>query len=200
MSHLTDFTGLAGHALAIASACLLLPGISRLSRVTLAMVLGVVAVVTLIPLGGLPLAAYTRAGVGDLSITSLLLLAGGVACRLRATSPCRPPVALLGLIVGAAVVLYPMALGVGAFDPYRLGYGDPLFLTGLLALTLAALWRRQPGLALGIALAVVAWAVGWYESANLWDYLVDPLVAIYAASALVARGIRALFRGRRGEA
>ena len=41
-----------------------------------------------------------------------------------------------------------------------------------------------------MALAVLAYAVGWYESNNLWDYLVDPLVAIYSLSALVVRATR----------
>jgi len=35
-------------------------------------------------------------------------------------------------------------------------------------------------LALSIALAVAAWSFGWYESTNLWDYLLDPWLAIYA--------------------
>ena len=34
-------------------------------------------------------------------------------------------------------------------------------------------------------LAVLAWAAGWYESGNLWDYLIDPMVAGYAVFALL---------------
>ena len=31
-----------------------------------------------------------------------------------------------------------------------------------------------------LALAIVAWSVHWHESANLWDYLLDPFLAIWA--------------------
>ena len=35
-----------------------------------------------------------------------------------------------------------------------------------------------------IALAILAWVGHWYESTNLWDYVLDPLLAIWAAMAL----------------
>ncbi len=200
MIHFTDITGLAGNALALVAACLLLPGAARLRGMPLAFLLGAVAAMVLIPFGELPLAGYLRGGIGDLSITSCLLLALAVAYRLRGRPPFRPQALPLGLLVAAALVLYPMALGVGPSDPYRLGWGDPLFLTGLLALALLAVWQRLPAVALGIALGVAAWSVGWYESSNLWDYLLDPLLAIYAAAALVRRGFQALFGRHRAGA
>jgi TctA family transporter len=89
------------------------------------------------------------------------------------------------LVVIAALALYPLALGIGAKDPYRLGYGDPWFLLVLLAIALAAISRRLPVVALVVPLAVLAWGVGWYESTNLWDYLLDPLVAIYGVGVLM---------------
>jgi len=89
----------------------------------------------------------------------------------------------------AAAVLYPMALGLGLFDPYRLGYGSSWFLGILLLLSLAAWFWRLYLAALSVALAVLAWSVGWYESANLWDYLLDPLLAVFALSALVRQNM-----------
>ena len=106
--------------------------------------------------------------------------------------------ALLHLTALAAVGLYPMALGIGFFDPYGLGYGNPWLLGGSLLLALAACFRRLPVAALAIALAVFAWGAGWYESGNLWDYLLDPLLAIYTISVLLRQSMQALFRLRRG--
>lgn len=94
------------------------------------------------------------------------------------------------LILVAALSLYPMALGLGYFDPYRLGYGDPLFLGGLLLVTVYALFRQWWLPAMLIPLAVLAWAAGWYASPNLWDYLIDPFLAAYAAATLILAGLR----------
>ncbi len=198
MIPVADLTGLAGNALAIASACLLVPGVSRLPRAWRMSLLSAVFVAAVIPVDGLPAAAYLRGAIGDLSIPSLLLLSFAVARNMRGQ-----PVGgasgvpsgrdggitgLLVLIVLGAFALYPMALGWGSFDPYRLGYGDPWFLSGLLAAAVAGLWLA-PVVALAIALAVLAWTAGWYASPNLWDYLLDPLVTIYALGALAKRSL-----------
>jgi hypothetical protein len=47
-----------------------------------------------------------------------------------------------------------------------------------------------------IAIAIIAWAAHWNESANLWDYLLDPFLAIWALLALIG----ALFRRHRDKA
>ena len=203
MPNFTDLTGLASVASAASAFLLLLPGIVGLSRPRLAMLLGAVFVLMLIPFGGMPLAAYVRGATGDLSITALVLLWCALpknfwpGTRLKpwfGATDARSRQALLILIALAALALYPMALGVGAFDPYRLGYGDPLFVTSLLLLTLAAWFWKFFLIALCIAFATFAWVVGWYESSNLWDYLLDPFVAIYALAAIMTRALRAQFQ------
>ena len=98
--------------------------------------------------------------------------------------------ALLAAVAAAALALYPMALGLGLFDPYRLGYGSPWLLGGLFAVALAAWLGRVEVLAVCIALATLAWSVGWYDSTNLWDYLLDPLVSFYALGTLAIRGAK----------
>jgi len=75
------------------------------------------------------------------------------------------------------------------FDPYRLGYGSPCFLGVLAAVALAAWFARLQLVAVCIALAVLAWTIGWYESGNVWDYLLDPFVALYALGWLASRGV-----------
>lgn len=201
----TDITGLGSSALALGAISLMLPGVARLSLVNRILIFMTVLAVAFIPVEGLPLAGYLRGAIGDLSITSLALLVGAVHNRLLALwrtgvfnaipSDVRNERRhahglMLGFIVLAALFLYPMALGWGSFDPYRLGYGNSGFLAALLVLTLLAMLLRASLIASIISLAVLAWSMGWYESTNLWDYLLDPLVAIYALGALIRRALK----------
>lgn len=196
MPNFTDLTGLASVASAGAAAVLLLPGVARLSRLRLAVLQGTVFVLMLIPFSELPLAAYLRGVTGDLSITTLVL----IGCALsRPGSACggndaRSRHALLTLAALAALPLYTLSLGLTAFDPYRLGYGDPQFVTALLSAALAAwIWKNHL-IASCISLATLAWTTGWYESGNLWDYLLDPWVAIYALSVIALHAMKLLLQ------
>ncbi len=193
MPNFTDVTGLAGIASAAAAAALLLPGIERLGKLRLAILLAAVFVLALVPFGGLPIAAYIRGVTGDLSITTLALLwcaLLGPWCDCVKVQA-RHRVALLILIGLSSLVFYPMALGAGMFDPYRLGYGNPLFVAVLSLLALIA-WRLKSVLiALCIALATLAWTAGWHESGNLWDYLLDPFVSVYALAKISRSGMKA---------
>ena len=176
-----------------------LPGIARLRRAHPGPLLLAAVVAALVPLGALPAAGYVRGIVGDLSVTTVLLLLHGLLRPVLggAAIDARSRLALQVLVVAGGLVLYPPSLGLGPFDPYRLGYANPWFLGGLLALAVAAGLRRLTLVTWCLALAVLAWAVGAYESRNLWDYLVDPLVAAWGLGALLLRGVQAL-RRRRG--
>jgi hypothetical protein len=190
----TDITALAGIAFAIMVLARHLPLINRLKQISLFGVLMFIA--ALIPLDGLSVAEFVRGMLGDLSFSTLLLLAAAygrvLSARLhrneirKAIDDSTP---VLGAISLAALALYPFALGVGMYDPYRLGYGDMGFLGGLLLAALLAWALRRPLITLIISLAVLGWSVGWYESNNLWDYLLDPWVAIYALGALIKQGV-----------
>lgn len=196
MPNFTDLTGLASVASALAASLLLWPWIKRLTKLHLAVATGTAFVVTIIPFSGLPLAAYVRGATGDLSITTMVLL----WCALSrpwtgcAAPDCKHRLALCVLIALAALVLYPMALGIGAFDPYRLGYGNNQFVTVLLLAALAAWFWRYYLVALCIALSTLAWVAGWYESGNLWDYLLDPFVSIYAMAAIMIHAVKTLVK------
>ena len=193
MPNLTDLTGLVSIASAASVFMLLLPGMADMTKPRLALLLAAVFVLMLIPFGGMPLAAYVRGMIGDLSVTTLVLL----WCALlqpwlkQLSQPNKQSRhTLLILIALAALALYPMALGVGTFDPYRLGYSNPLFDAALLLIAVTTWFRRFYLVALCITLATLSWAIGWYESDNLWDYLLDPWVAIYALAAVVSRVAR----------
>jgi hypothetical protein len=199
---LTDVLGLGGHALLVAALVTAACGKSSLERpARLGLIAGAFLAV-LLPFGGLPFAGWLRGGVGDLSSTSVLLLAlfvrrGLRAARARVSSAsaedpspdttqalaargCGEAPALRWLLAAAGVFLYPAALGMSRFDPYRLGYGSPWFLAVLLLVALAA-WRRGwLRVTSCLALAVLGWSLGLLESRNLWDYLMDPIVFAWA--------------------
>lgn len=194
----TDLTGLFGSAALVAAALLGLPGIGRRARARPGPLLIAAFLAALVPLGGLPAAGYVRGMVGDLSVTTLLVLLRGLLRPVLGwpSVDARSRLAVQLLAAAAGLVLYPSALGLGSLDPYRIGYASPWFLGALLVLALAAALRRVPLVAWCLALAVLAWALGAGESRNLWDYLVDPLVAAWGLGALLLRGARTLRRPR----
>jgi hypothetical protein len=192
----TDLIGLAGAAVVVAAVVVAAGRMLGLRRSGLAVLAGASAIAALVPIGALPVAGLLRGVVGDLSLTTLVLLLRGLARDIRGGDPADPrtTLTLQGLVMVAGVVLYPLALGLGAWDPYRLGYGDPWFLATLLAVALTALVLDTPLVTFCTALGVLAWGLGAYESRNLWDCLIDPLVFVWAAFALLLRAARAPVR------
>ena len=140
------------------------------------------------PIGELSIAACVRGVTGDLSAATLVL--GGTACFTQVTGRAsighRDKQALCWLLALAAAFLYPFALGWTRFDPYALGYGSIEFVTALLLVTFAAWWARLDLIVFVIAAAALAYLAGAYDSRNLWDTLIDPLVALYAMVRLLA--------------
>jgi hypothetical protein len=185
MMHFTDLAGLAGVVLAIVALALRVPVFARLQlKLKIGLVVGLLIALA-IPFGGLSSVEFMRGITGDLSITTLVLL----AITFKVPSPSSGRGALLVFITFAAIALYPLALGISTFDPYRLGFGNLWFIAGLLLVALAAWFRQYALIALSISLAVLAWSVGWYESNNLWNYLIDPWLAVFALVALVKKSI-----------
>jgi hypothetical protein len=128
----------------------------------------------------LPLAAYVRGVVGDLSVVLTLLLWSSVLLPSRSA-----PTSFKLAIAFISLAFYPLALGLGMIDPYAWGYGSIGLLAAVLLFALVcglAGWMRGVWI---IALAIIAWAAHWHESANLWDYVLDPLLAIWACITLI---------------
>ena len=133
------------------------------------------------PLGmDLPLVAYVRGITGDLSIVLSLLLWSSL---LPSHKPA--PIAFKFAVVIIALCFYPLALGFEMIDPYAWGYGSIVFLAAVLFFALVCgLTNWNKGVWI-IAMAIIAWAAHWHESANLWDYLLDPFLAIWAICACI---------------
>jgi hypothetical protein len=178
----TDVTGLFGITLALFVLLLLVPRIRAFPLPQRAAILFGALVLLSIPVFGVSLAGVVRGITGDLSLPTLLLL-GLAVVRIvtgRALVEAEDRRLALQAIALMAVLFYPLALGFTAFDPYRLGYANLWFMAILFALALWSGLRYSTLFALCIAVAVAAWCVAWYESPNLWDYLLDPWLAIYA--------------------
>ncbi|NCP80203.1 MAG: hypothetical protein GW825_02100 [Gallionella sp.] len=200
MNH-TDWLGLSGFALASLWPVLHLPYIRRLDTLRRLLFAAAGYVLMMVPLFGLSLAGWLRGIIGDLSLTTLLLLGSALYARLNpAATPlwdARERASLLLFISVMALMLYPFALGWGPLDPYRSGYGS----IGLIVmLALLALWALRRGLALlplAIALAVTGWSFACYESTNLWDYLLDAPLALYALGATAGGLLQQAIRRKR---
>lgn len=81
-------------------------------------------------------------------------------------------------LLAFALPFYAMALGVGSFDPYALGYQPWAPLALLLPAGIMLWWKRQDAWLLILALNLAAYAGGLF--ANLWDALFDPLLVLLA--------------------
>jgi hypothetical protein len=83
-----------------------------------------------------------------------------------------------------AIMFYPFALGFGMVDSYAWGYGSIALLIATILFAIAcglAGWIKGVWI---ISFAIMAWAAHWHESANLWDYLLDPFLALWAVLAI----------------
>jgi hypothetical protein len=130
----------------------------------------------------LPIVAYVRGISSDLSISLVVIACLGMYgrfCGVRLMDGRERAVMNL-LFAAGAVFLYPMALGWGDWDAYRLGWGSWGFWAALLALSLVCWVRGFRWLPVFIALGLLAWVAGAMESTNLWDYLIDPWLAVAA--------------------
>ena len=144
------------------------------------------------PLGmDLPLVAYVRGVTGDLSIVLTLLLWSSLLPSSKST-----PIAFKFAVAIIAFCFYPFALGVSMIDPYAWGYGSIVFLATVLFFALVcglANWIKGVWI---IAIAIIAWSAHWHESANLWDYLLDPFLAIW----VICTCIGVMYRRKRDKA
>jgi hypothetical protein len=135
----------------------------------------------------LPLAAYVRGFTGELSITSMLLL----WTAYFSPKEIHVPLVMKVWIALLAIIFYPLALGVSMLDPYAWGYGSFILLATVIAVALLAWLAGSNRIAIILALAILAWAAGWHESSNLWDYILDPFLGLWAIGSLIRSAWRA---------
>ncbi len=176
---------------------LLLPT-ARLAPAGRYVLLLVLLALALVPINGITPAMYLRSVFDDLALTTSLALLLGTAVRLGWMA--RPPEAqltlLLWLFAGMAVVLYPAALGLTFFDPYRMGFAPRLLLTVVGLLSLGLLWQRHYTGCLLLCLATLGFVLQLKGSTNYWDYLIDPALGTFCLVVLLRRHWRRFIPAR----
>ena len=193
MPSLTDFLALLGIDLVLCAGVLRLLGGKSVGHRRVKWVAAACFVLLWLPAGAaqLPLLAYIRGVSSDLSVT-LVALAGLIVAQRLSGFPVlsrREKAGLSWVIAAAAVALYPLSLGWGNWDFYRTGWGSFGLLAVLLAVSLFSWARGLRLLPLLIGLSLLAWSAGLMESANLWDYLLDPWLALAAVFQCAKAGV-----------
>ena len=146
----------------------------------------------ILPIGGLPVGRWLVSLYPNPSIPLTALLLSFVLKNtfqlnlldMRAIQTCR------GFSLLAGVILYPMALGAGSFDPYCAGWHFSWLFVILLCVTLSLLFFRNRFSVVLLA-TILAYDLHLLESSNLWDYLVDPILVLVAIVGLIVRMVRA---------
>ena len=143
--------------------------------------LGISAVVGFFKIGDLRVIAYPGGVLGDLSITTQILLTSVIVkqvLRIDILSARDRSSVFLAAAAGG-LVLYPLSSGLTMLDVYSLGFESTAFLIGLAVLAVMG-WYLRPGAAIVIPVSVIAFNFGWLTSTNVWDYLLDPMLALFA--------------------
>ncbi len=202
MPLLTDVFAMLGIGLVLCAGFVRLLGLGRAANLSTSngvkwLALTVFVALCVPVVGALPVVAFVRGISSDLSITLVALCFWSLchrSCGLAAISP-REQTTVMLAVAGAALFMYPLALGWGSWDAYRLGWGNAwgmwLALLALCLLCWVKKWHALPAL---IALALLAWCLGLMESGNLWDYLLDPWLSVFALGFVFIKYLRLFFR------
>jgi len=170
-------------ALLFSALFLWIGGRFKLQQTILITGVAIVMLAALIPVQGLSLFMYAWSIFGDLSLTSktylvawlLYRLGGPVVTDVKEVRKVMYAITIVGL------VFYPLALGLSPFDPYSTGFSASILI--VLTVVLLVYGMRKGNLVLSASMLLALWAylLGLMESDNLFDYLVDPLLFLYAA-------------------
>lgn len=145
--------------------------------------------ILLVPLRGAPLLYALRAAISDFSITTFILATAaclGDALR-HDVIPAAQRRILLRTVAAIAVLFYPLSLGLGPVDPYAWGYFSTPMLAAFGLASLAFLLHRDYWIVLILGAALLSATAGLLQSTNLWDYLIDPVLSLYAVAVVSAK-------------
>jgi hypothetical protein len=148
------------------------------------------AAMTFLPAGPTTLGGFFLGTFGPVSAASLVI----VASYLRAVfigAIYQTSRAMLVCLAVVGLVFYPLTFGLSDFDPYDLGYRGVTIPALMLAFVLVGWIAKSVDILCWILLAALLYAIGSYDSNNLWDYLIFPADSIYAVGALVIGAQRA---------
>ncbi|EFW83851.1 hypothetical protein ALP26_00452 [Pseudomonas savastanoi pv. glycinea] len=158
--------------------------------------LAATSLLSVISFDGLSMASYARSLTDDLAISSLVVLGWLTLQRLGVLRPMAVSRRWVMLLVFAvlALTLYPATLGLTYFDPYRWGYNPRPMIIIVAVIALGLVLMRNALAVVMLAAATLAFTFRIKPSENYWDYLIDPLLALYCCGALLSLGIRFVYR------
>ena len=170
-----------GHVLLVSACLLFLIPVRRLSPLPRGVALAVCLGIGLARIGELRLIAYPAGILGDLSITTQILLAAVIAKRVADVEGLANADRsfLLTATAWTGLVLYFFSSGLTTIDVYAMGFGSAGLML-VLPIAILLCWRHRPGAAIAVVVGVVAYDFDLLSSRNIWDYLVDPLLVIFS--------------------
>lgn len=144
----------------------------------------VLCLVPIFPWGSsdaLSIAGYVRVLTGDPSITTIcLLLLYGYSQFNTLPSSVRDDLPRLSILLGGiALFFYPTAMGLTYLDIYGHGYYPVVLFPLLMVLFALAILHVWPLMTALVVIVLLSYHFHLLASDNLWDYLLDPMVAVY---------------------
>jgi len=168
------------HSLVIMCLCLALLQVKRWGKYW-PIGYAIAAIVMVLPVSHWLVIEFSRGLLGDLSFASLLML-GSYLLTIMKTNRASNAGSFNCLVIIMAVVLYPTSLGYSHFDMYSIGFASDSFynylVTVIAGVGIIAWYVGYAQIAIWLTLSVLAHGLGLFESNNLWNYLLDPLVVI----------------------
>lgn len=185
-------------ALAWAAALsLCVPGLRGRHGLALA-VLAAAGAVLHLPLAGTTPIAALRGLFGEPAPGTALVLCALLLARVRGgVFSGNERGVLAALAAATGLIFYPPALGLGPVDPYAWGYQPAALALAAGALALLGWAGGYRVLAAALVAGLIAWRLQLMDSPNLWDYLLDPLLALGGAVALLLSAAKSAYRAMR---
>jgi hypothetical protein len=159
-----------------------------LRRILVSMLLSLTLLV--IPAGGISLCRWIALLEPNPSITLTVLLAIALLTRITGLELLRSQDWQTAWIFGsvAALILYPMGLGLTSMDSYTWGWGLMLPIATTTVVTILLLSGNRFGIIL--LLSLLGMLLSPMESRNRWDFLIDPFYAIFSLIATIVLLVR----------
>lgn len=195
-ANIQTLVGLTGISLLLAASVLRVFLFFKVKKQVAILVALLVFALSYLSISGDSINFYLRGIFNDISISSTILLgyyfisSGSTTSIINSNTQ---PVFYLAALTG--LFFYPAALGLGAIDPYSWGfinkahdhYSSLIFIVCLAGLMFFSFLKQYNLLLLCLVLSTLTYQSGILESQNLWDYLLDPLIFIYALLAIIYR-------------
>jgi hypothetical protein len=148
-------------------------------------------IVMLLPIfNGWPIVFYMVGWFGEFSVTLLLW---SIARHVPMLGMPDRSAKIVLLLIGLWMIVSQVVAGVP--DLYRFGLLPKNMMLVLLVVGTLAWYFQQRFLWLALWLVIPAWWWQLYDSQNLWDYLLDPILTIAILVSLIKEGI-GYYRGK----